>query len=267
MLVFLVFMIWMSVHEKENNSPLPKKLEKAMKLTRMKEHHDNDYDYSVRYPSFFEQTPDSLLDKGCNRFSFWQDSTEIVQTAFVEENADSLTLDQAMAKYASALHATRQQKGDGFFILSGHIHTDSGAITSRRFHAKFVQHRKLWFVQALVYPEDCEQAMKRLIREIDGWQVWSKQKNRLLFSHILIRARGASRQALGNTPHGRPRNTCGGNGGTDASGCAGCSHRAKLRQREYRYLVYHYRSVSAGLSGSVCLYTQCERYPDGETRG
>jgi len=172
MLVFLVFMIWMSVHEKENNSPLPKKLEKAMKLTRMKEHHDNDYDYSVRYPSFFEQTPDSLLDKGCCRFSFWQDSTEIVQTAFVEENANSLTLDQAMAKYASALHATRQQKGDGFFILSGHIHTDSGAITSRRFHAKFVKHRKLWFVQTLAYPEDCEQAMKRLIREIDGWKVW-----------------------------------------------------------------------------------------------
>ena len=172
MLVFLVFMIWMSVHEKEDNSPLPQKLEKAMRLTKMKEHHDDDYDYSVRYPSFFEQTPDSLLDKGCSRFSFWQDSTEIVQTSFVEHNADSLTLDQAMAKYASALHATRQQKGDGFFILSGHIHTDSGQITSRRFHAKFVQHRKLWFVQTLAYPEDCEPAMKRLIQEIDDWKVW-----------------------------------------------------------------------------------------------
>ena len=76
MLVFLVFMIWMSVHEKENNTPVVQKLERAMRLTRMKEYHDDDYDYAVRYPSFFEQTADSLLDKGCSRFSFWQDSTE-----------------------------------------------------------------------------------------------------------------------------------------------------------------------------------------------
>lgn len=171
-LVFLVFMIWMSVHEKEDNSPLPKKLEKAMRLTRMKEYHDDDYDYTVRYPSFFEQTADSLLDKGCSRFSFWQDSTEIVQTTFVEQNADCLTLEQAMAKYASALHATEQQKGENFFILSGHIHADNGAITNRRFHAKFVRHRKLWFVQTLVYPEDCELAMRRLIQEIDNWEIW-----------------------------------------------------------------------------------------------
>ena len=92
----------------------------------MKEYHDDDYDYVVRYPSFFEQTADSLMEKGSSRFCFWQDSTEIVQTTFVEQNADSLTLEQAMAKYASDLHATQQQKGDGCFILSGHLYSEMG---------------------------------------------------------------------------------------------------------------------------------------------
>jgi hypothetical protein len=45
-------------------------------------------------------------------------------------------------------------------------------ITGRRFHAKFVKHRKFWFVQSLTYPEDCEQALQRLLQEIDAWQVW-----------------------------------------------------------------------------------------------
>ena len=142
-------MIYVSVHEKENDQSLPQKLERAIRLTRMKEYHDDDYDYVVRYPSFFEQTADSLMEKGSSRFCFWQDSTEIVQTTFVE-----------------------QQKGDGCFILSGHLYTETGQMTGRRFYAKFVQHRKLWFVQTLAYPEECERAVKRLKEEIDQWKVW-----------------------------------------------------------------------------------------------
>ena len=64
MLIFIVVMIFMSVHEKEDHMPLPQKLEQAIRLTRMKEYHDDDYDYVVRYPSFFEQTADSLMEKG-----------------------------------------------------------------------------------------------------------------------------------------------------------------------------------------------------------
>jgi len=172
MLVFIAVMIWVSVHDKEDDMPLPQKLERAMRLTRMQEYHDDDYDYTVRYPSFFEQTDDSLMDKGSCRFSFWQDSTEIVQTAFVEPNPDMLSIDEGMRKYAGELYATRQEKGKDYFILSGTLHTDSGMISGRRFYAKFVQHRKLWFVQTLAYPEDCEAAVQRLIHEINSWQVW-----------------------------------------------------------------------------------------------
>ena len=60
MLIFIAIMIYVSVHEKENDQSLPQKLE------------------------------------------------------------------QAMAKYASDLHATQQQKGDGCFILSGHLYTETG---------------------------------------------------------------------------------------------------------------------------------------------
>ena len=172
MLVFIAVMIGVSIHEKEDDMPFPQKLERAMRLTQMEEHQDDDYDYIVRHPSFFEQTEDSLMEKGCCRFSFWQDSTEIVQTTFVEQNPDSLTIEQAMAKYASDLHATHRQKGDNFFILSGHLLNDTSQITGRCYYAKFVQHRKLWFVQTLAYPEDCEEAVKRLKKEIDAWKVW-----------------------------------------------------------------------------------------------
>lgn len=172
MLIFIVVMIWVSVYEKEDDMTVPQKLERAMRLTRMMEYQDDDYDYTVRFPSFFEQTEDSLLDRGCCRFSFWQDSTEIVQTAFVESNPDGLSIEQGMKKYARELYATRQEKGKDYFILSGTLHLDNGLISGRRFYAKFVQHRKLWFVQTLAYPEDCEQAVQRLTRDIHDWKVW-----------------------------------------------------------------------------------------------
>ena len=66
----------------------------------------------------------------------------------------------------------------------------------------------------------------------------------------------ASRQAPRNTPHEHPRNTCGANGGTDANNCEECAHRARRRQRAYRYPAYHYRSESAVISDSVGPYIQ-----------
>ena len=52
------------------------------------------------------------------------------------------------------------------------LYSETGQITGRRYYAKFVQHRKLWFVQTLAYPEECERAVKRLKEEIDKWKVW-----------------------------------------------------------------------------------------------
>ena len=152
--------------------PLAEKLERAILQTRLLTYHDDDYDYTIKYPMFFEPSDDSLMEKGCCRFSFWQDNIEIVQSAFVLSNTDSLSVDQAAIKYAAELHAAHQRKGNNFFILSGSLHSDTGLITGRRFYAKFVRHRKLWFVQNLTYPEDCEHSLSRLLKEIDAWQVW-----------------------------------------------------------------------------------------------
>lgn len=171
MFAFLVIMAFVSFYQKEEK-PLLEKLEQAMRLTRMKEYRNHDYQYVIRYPAFFEQTSDSLMDKGCCRFSFWQDSIKIEQTAFIEHNPENLTIDEAMRRYASDLHATKQLKGDGYFVLSGHLLNDSSHISGRCYYAKFVQHRKLWFVQSLVYPDECEVAMRRLKKEIDAWRIW-----------------------------------------------------------------------------------------------
>jgi hypothetical protein len=172
MWVFIAVMVWLTVYEREDCLTVPQKLERAMRRTRLMEYQDDDYGYTIHYPAFFEQTDDSLMDKGCCRFSFWQDSTEIVQTAFVEPNPDTLTIDQGMRKYTEELSADHQMKGDDYFILSGALHDDNGHLTGRRFYAKFVQHRKLWFVQTLAYPEDCEAAVQRLLKDIYAWQVW-----------------------------------------------------------------------------------------------
>ena len=39
MLAFIGVMVWVSVYDKEDDLPLSQKLERAMKLTRMKEYH------------------------------------------------------------------------------------------------------------------------------------------------------------------------------------------------------------------------------------
>lgn len=172
--VFLGLMVYMSEYHRNDQHSWPQILERAMALTPMQEYHDDDYDYTLRYPAFFQRDDDTLLDKGTSRFTFWRDNTEIVLTAFLEHNSDMLTAQQAVKKYTSSLHATHQHVGKDFFILSGPLHNDSGKISGRRFHAKFVKHRKFWFVQSLTYPEDCEQALQRLLHEIDAWQVWKK---------------------------------------------------------------------------------------------
>ena len=109
---FVIFMVYMSNCGGCNDRPLAEKLERAMTQTRLVTYHDDDYDYTIKYP------------------------------------------------------------GKDFFILSGSLHSDTGQITGRRFYAKFVCHRKLWFVQTLTYPEECERAMSRLLKEIAAWQVW-----------------------------------------------------------------------------------------------
>lgn len=172
--IYMGLMIYLSNFHRVVNLTWPQKIERAIALSPMAEYRNAEYGYTVRYPAFFQRDDDTLLDIGTSRFSFWRDDIEIVLTAFLEHNPDMLSTEQAVKKYTEDLHATHQRVGNDFFILSGTLHSDTGQITGRRFYAKFVKHRKFWFVQSLTYPEECEHALHRLLREIDNWRVWKQ---------------------------------------------------------------------------------------------
>ena len=138
------------------------------------------YGYVIHYPSFFEQVSNpQVKEKGYCQFRFWN-VEQIVQTAFVLPNLDSLTVAQGMSRFARELHATYQREEGDCFILSGPLHLENREVAGHRFYAKYVQCQKLWFMQILTYPENCAQAVTRLIREIDRWKVWEKKEEKKL---------------------------------------------------------------------------------------
>ncbi len=170
--------LFITQKKEEDDTPLPEKLEKAMRNTQMNTYRDPFYGYVVHYPSFFEQVSNpQVKEKGYCQFRFWN-VEQIVQTAFVLPNLDSLTVAQGMARFARELHATYQREEGDCFILSGPLHLENREVAGHRFYAKCVQCQKLWFVQCLTYPENCAQAVTRLIREIDRWKVWEKKKEK-----------------------------------------------------------------------------------------
>lgn len=185
---FLIFFVlaliagslFITQKKEKDDTPLPQKLEKVMRTTRMNTYRDPFYGYVVHYPSFFEQVSNSQVkEKGYCQFRFWN-VEQIVQTAFVLPNLDSLTVAQGMARFARELHATYQREGKDCFILSGPLYLENREVAGHRFYAKYVQCQRLWFVQILTYPESCTQAVTRLLREIDRWKVWEKKEEKKL---------------------------------------------------------------------------------------
>lgn len=172
--------LFITQKKEKDETPLPEKLEKVMRTTRMNTYRDPFYGYVIHYPSFFEQVSNpQVKEKGYCQFRFWN-VEQIVQTAFVLPNLDSLTVAQGMSRFARELHATYQREEGDCFILSGPLHLENREVAGHRFYAKYVQCQKLWFVQILTYPENCAQAVTRLIREIDRWKVWEKKREKKL---------------------------------------------------------------------------------------
>ena len=124
---------------------LPEKIEQLMNSTPMKYYKNSFYGYTVHYPSFFEQTPDSLItDVGCCQFRFWN-MVQIEQTVFVTYCPNCISLEHVMDSLATVYH---------------------------QYHAKYVRRGKLLFVQMLTYPDDCKKSVSRLVKQIDDWKVW-----------------------------------------------------------------------------------------------
>ena len=133
----------------------------------MYEYKDSTYDFVIRYPSFFSEQPN---DVGHARFCYSDQWATVVLEGYTMSNQGT-SVKEASDSLAQCLHATMQKQGEDYFILSGVLHSDHSGIGGRRFYAKFVKHRRLWFVQTLAYPEDCEQAVQKLICEIKDWKV------------------------------------------------------------------------------------------------
>ena len=131
------------------------RFEDAMWACPLKTYHDSVYDYEVYYPSFFEQLPPSLVDEpGCSLFRYWDNWVQVeLVTQVLPEDA--------------VQHADT-------FVAGGPLLIDGSEIPGYRYHAKYVKHRRLWFVQTLTYPERCEKAVRRLIRQVDNWTVWQE---------------------------------------------------------------------------------------------
>lgn len=110
--------LFITQKKEKDETPLPEKLEKVMRTTRMNTYRDPFYGYVIHYPSFFEQVSNpQVKEKGYCQFRFWN-VEQIVQTAFVLPNLDSLTVAQGMSRFARELHATYQREEGDCFILS-----------------------------------------------------------------------------------------------------------------------------------------------------
>lgn len=172
------------ISHEEEPKPLPDLLGRMINETPMNIYRDEVYGYTIRYPSFFEQIPDSLIaEAGCNIFRFWN-WVQIEQAVYVLPNPNSMTVKQGMDSLANALHATDARYDADSFILSGPLYIDDSEISGHRYFSKYVQHRKLWFVQSLTYPEEYSLAVERLIKQIEDWRIWEEDKPRIPEIHF-----------------------------------------------------------------------------------
>lgn len=148
------------------------------KLTyaEMYEYKDPDFGYAIRYPSFFEEQPDSLDSCiGHARFSYndqW--ATVVVEGYVIYNNGQSVVT--AADSISQVLHATKSHIGKNYFILSGPQFEDGSRIDGYSYYSKFVRNCKLWFVYTLVYPDRYRNVLGRLFKEIDMWQIWERER-------------------------------------------------------------------------------------------
>lgn len=150
-------------------------------LADMYEYKDEDFGYTIRYPSFFSdgRIKDSEAnDEGRARFVYYEEGATMVIEGYAIRN-NGMSLKEGMDSLGEALQATDRRLGNNSFTLSGPQYEEGRPISGYSYYSKFVAHRKLWFVYTMVFPDTYRPALSRMFKEIDGWQVWEKPKPRL----------------------------------------------------------------------------------------
>lgn len=146
----------------------------------MYEYKDSTYDYVIRYPSFFSEQPN---DAGHTRFCYndpW--ATVVLEGYTLRDQGKSIR--ETKNSLAQLLHATSEEMGDDYFILSGPQYEQEGRrqrqneslIEGYSFYSKFIRNGKLWFVYTMVYPDKYHDVLTRLFKEIDEWQIWKRPR-------------------------------------------------------------------------------------------
>lgn len=151
-------------------------LTEAIERDFMNSYTDSLWGYTICYPSFFERATDSLsASNGAVSFRYW--NNDLVElSAFVAPNPQQLSVSQGMDSVARASQATVKRHGKDWFVVSGPLAVDGGLVSGYVCYAKYVRHRKVWFVQRLVYPKTYERAVRRLKVRVNHWKVWEEDK-------------------------------------------------------------------------------------------
>ncbi len=164
---FLVDTLCPGIDDRPPEARFEEHLNRAHLLT----YNNNDFDFSVQYPSFFTVQPDSLIDyAGCVQFCYREDWANIVLEYHVAKPIEEVSA-RAYAK-----HVAERKKADKLclyansFIISGRLYE------GYRYHEKHMLKDTLWHVYALYYPENYQNHVTRLFRMIDRWQVKIAEK-------------------------------------------------------------------------------------------
>lgn len=145
----------------------------------MYEYKDPDYDFVIRYPSYFYHQPDSLNEyKGYARFSYNDQFATVVLEGYVMDNPGQ-DVKSASDSLAQVLYATDTKLGKDYFMLSGPQYENGSYIEGYSYYSKFMGNGKLWFVYTMVYPDYYHDVLTRLFKEIDEWQIWERPRLRL----------------------------------------------------------------------------------------
>ena len=140
------------------------------------EYKDPDYDFAIRYPSFFNQQYDSLNeDTGCARFVYNDQWVTIVLEGYMMDRQGQ-DVKSAADSIAKTLHATDVKLGKDYFILSGPQYENGGRIDNYSHYSKFIGNGKFWFVYTMIYPDSYHDVLSRLFKEIDEWQIWERPR-------------------------------------------------------------------------------------------
>lgn len=164
-----------------NNRTAQERFAHRLTLADMYEYKDEDFGYTIRYPSFFSdgRIEDSEAnDENRARFVHYEEGATVVIEGYAIRN-NGMSLKEGMDSLGEALHATDRRLGNNSFTLSGPQYEEGRPISGYSYYSKFVAHRKLWFVYTMVFPDTYRPALSRMFKEIDGWQVWEKPKPRL----------------------------------------------------------------------------------------